>query len=315
MEHPLTVAARVSRNPHELYEKAFGYFQELFNLRPSQDMAKVELLGHLPDFIYEDRSRLNPVITGALWAMLERRSRIEGDPSDPREGIALSAIPDYVRFRNIADVVEDDLDVEESLDRELLRQRGDAVVVIKSIKPPLPPWVERLDGIICIQGKICGQDLLESELVRNRVRYWERCDYPKYKRFLHALDRFAKVQQRLAIGRNEDPLRRLYRDKTVEQLRIAKRKLKAKFQERRAERDSAEDELEIIAWAEEATKDPDVTFLGENQDRWLEFVRSNPLHFKKLVMYGSAEKLDDELMAFAKNKKSANHLRRTTSQS
>jgi len=113
----LAIAARVSSNPNELYERAFAYFQNLFSLRPGIDMAEVELPGYLPDVIYEDRSQLNPVITGALFAMLEQRSRIEGDSRDPREGIALSAIPDYVRFCSIrdGDVVEENPQIENSL--------------------------------------------------------------------------------------------------------------------------------------------------------------------------------------------------------
>jgi hypothetical protein len=315
MEHPLAIAARVSSNPNELYERAFAYFQNLFSLRPGIDMAEVELPGYLPDVIYEDRSQLNPVITGALFAMLEQRSRIEGDSRDPREGIALSAIPDYVRFCSIA---TGDVDVEKSPDRELLaqRRRGSrdsrgAVVVVKNVQPP---WIKRLDDIICSQGGICGQDLLESELVRNRVRYWERCDYPKYERFLHGLDRFAKMQHRCAKGPNKDPLRRCHRDEAVKQLRIAVRKMKAKFLERKVERDLREAEQAIIALAEEIANDPGVTFLSDNRDRWLEFVRFD-FQVKNLIMNGSAELLYNEFVAFVKNKESPDHVRRTTSQS
>jgi len=178
-----------------------------------------------------------------------------------------------------------------------------------------PSWIEWLDDIICSQGGICGQDLLESELVRNRVRYWERCDYPKYERFLHALGRFAKVQQRRAKGRNTDPLRRYHQLETVKQLRIAVRKMKAKFLERKVERDLREAEQAIIALAEETTNDLDVTFLSDNRDRWLEFVKFDPFQFKNLVMNGSAGLLYYEFVAFVKNKKSPDHVRRTNSQS
>jgi hypothetical protein len=166
----------------------------------------------------------------------------------------------------------------------------------------------RLDEIIIAQGAITGAALLTSDLVLRRMSEWERTDMPKYKRWLKALDKAARVHQQRTSAPLTDPYLKEVKRVAVEQLRPVVARMKAKFAKQR--RLPTEQEI-VEAFAEE-TRDADAPpFLSHSHNRelWLKFYRRDPVAHLHL----SAEKLFDNFSAFVGMHGNAEYVRKKIS--
>lgn len=150
----------------------------------------------------------------------------------------------------------------------------------------------RLDEIIITQGAITGVALLTSDLALSRVSEWERTDLRKYKRWLKALDKAARIHQQRAAAPLQDVALPQVKRLAVEQLRPVVSRLQERFAKQRR---TPTPERIVEAFAEE-TRGPDVPFLSHahNRQLWLRFYRRDPVAHLHL----SAERLFDSFAAF-----------------
>lgn len=150
----------------------------------------------------------------------------------------------------------------------------------------------QLDEVIITQGAITGIALLTSDLVLTRVSEWERIDHLKYKRWLKALDKAARIHQQRAAAPLEDVALPQVKRLAVEQLRPVVSRLQERFAKQRR---TPTPEKIVEAFAEE-TRGLDVPFLSHehNRDLWLRFYRRDPVAYLHL----SPERLFDAFTAF-----------------
>jgi hypothetical protein len=161
------------------------------------------------------------------------------------------------------------------------------------VKSKLPgPVRELFDEIILTQGAITGMGLLASDIVMMRVLEWERGDYAKSKRWLGALDKFARVIQWKMKTPFGDPFLAEYKRQAVKQILPALTRLQDWH---RSQRTLPADQQIVEAFAEEA-KNPDLPFLHHphNWKRWLDFCREEPRTF----LTASPETLFDSFFGF-----------------
>jgi len=165
----------------------------------------------------------------------------------------------------------------------------------------------RLDEIILAQGAITGTGLLSSDLVLACVLEWERADSRKYRRWLRALDKAARVRQGTTAAPLADPFWREVKRRAVEELRPVVTSLRERLSAKR--RDVSEEEI-VETFAEEA-RDSGAPFLSDalNHGLWLRFFRRDPLAFRHL----SPEKLFDAFVALNTGHNKPEYVRRMIS--
>jgi hypothetical protein len=152
----------------------------------------------------------------------------------------------------------------------------------------VPKSAEHMDQIILEQVSISGVGLLASDLVKSRVHYWERNDYRKFKRWLRALAKAARVHQGMTPAPLNDPFQRDAKEQAVRELTPFVERLQAKFEE--MNRIPTKNEI-IDAFESEAVNH---RWLEDNLGRWREFVRTNPM----LLVHTTAADLFDHFAAF-----------------
>jgi hypothetical protein len=158
----------------------------------------------------------------------------------------------------------------------------------------MPPELQgQLDEIIITQGPITGHALLTSDLVLSRVFEWERKDYGKYKRWLRALNKAARVHQGKMTRPLTDPFLGEVKQAAVQQLRPVVARMQEKFAKQRR---MPEGQQIVAAFDEETRNNPDAPFLSHahNHELWLRFYRRDPVAYLHL----SPEKIFDEFTGF-----------------
>jgi hypothetical protein len=157
--------------------------------------------------------------------------------------------------------------------------------------PAKQQW--QLDEIIISQAGITGAALLTSDLVLTRVSEWERTDLAKYRRWLKALDRAARIHQQRMSAPLSDPYLKEVKRVAVQQLKPVVARVKARISKMRV----WPTPQEIVAAFEEETwsaQAPLILSHHHNRELWLRFYRRDPVAHLHL----SAEKLFDAFTAF-----------------
>lgn len=170
------------------------------------------------------------------------------------------------------------------------------------ILAPVPDnFYPRLDEIIITQSGITGAAVLASDLVATRASEWERSDYRKYKRWLKALDKAARIHQRITAAPLDLAHLPEVKRRVVEELRPVVARLRERFAKERVlpgKNKDADSRLreEILAAFSEEIRDADAPFLAHEHNRQLllQFYRRDPVAYWHL----SAERLFDEFTAF-----------------
>jgi hypothetical protein len=149
-----------------------------------------------------------------------------------------------------------------------------------------------LDDIILDQAATIGAGIFASEVAHSRILEWEHHDYGKFKHCLRALDKAARVHQRMMPTPLTDPFRRKVKQRALTELRPALKRLQEEFKARR-ERPTKNETLE--AFVREASN-PRLSFLSNSHNLrlWIEFLQIDPLS----LLTTSAADLFDNFAAF-----------------
>jgi hypothetical protein len=145
----------------------------------------------------------------------------------------------------------------------------------------MPPELHKeLDEIILAQAKIVGNGLIASDVVLFRVLKWEREDRAKTVRWLRALDKAARVLQRMVATPLNDPFLREHKKAALEQLRPALIRFQKQFRAKNIPDSEANEDNIVKAFAAEA-RDPLFPFLSNahNFKLWMDFCKSDPYIF------------------------------------
>lgn len=159
---------------------------------------------------------------------------------------------------------------------------------------PVPPELQAtFDEIIISQGAVTGDVLLTSPLALSRVCEWGRKDYSKYKRWLKALDKAARIHQQKTSAPLNNPFLPDAKRVAVEEFRLVMTCIKERLSRKR--RTPSEQEL-ITALDEETRNNPDTPFLSKphNREQLLRFFRRDPV----TNLHLSPERLFDAYAAF-----------------
>jgi hypothetical protein len=155
---------------------------------------------------------------------------------------------------------------------------------------------EQLDDIILQQAATTGAGLSASDLVLSRMLDWERHDFGKFNRLLRALNKAARIHQRMTPTPLTDPFRHDVKERALTELRPVMKRLQDEFKVRRREPSG----IEIIAAFEREASKPELFFLNNphNLGLWLDFLRAHPDNPLSLLSSGAAEVFDN-FVAFA----------------
>jgi hypothetical protein len=162
-----------------------------------------------------------------------------------------------------------------------------------------PAMAHDFDAIILEQASTTGAGLSFCDVVMQRVLHWERHDYRKYKRWLRALDKAARIQNQKMAVPFSDPFRREAKEQAVEQLRpfLARLQRTLKTRTTRPKRREPAEQAkrrEILEAFAQEVENSGGSFLLQNLELWLRFVESNPYS----VPRSSPEGLFHEFAAF-----------------
>src|ERR1700730_1536764 len=174
----------------------------------------------------------------------------------------------------------------------------------------MPPETrEYLDDIILDQMATLGAGIFASEVAHSRSLEWQHHDYGKVKRCLRALDKAARVHQRIMPTPLTDPFRRKVKQRALTELRPTLKRLQEEFKARR--RQPTADEI-LETFVREASNS-EFSFLSNshNLGLWIEFLRINPLS----LLSSSAVDLFDNFAAFVTSHKSDYTRRKFSSKS
>ncbi len=170
----------------------------------------------------------------------------------------------------------------------------------------MPKVIEQLDDIILAQAATIGAGIFASDLAYSRFLEWQHHDYDKLRRCLRALDKAARIHQRLTPAPLTDPNRKRVKELALKELRPVLDRLQKEFKARRQQ--PTEDEI-LKAFEREANN-PDLSFLsnGHNLGLWIDFLRIDPVS----LLSESAVQLFDHFNAYVTSHK-PDYTRRKTS--
>jgi hypothetical protein len=155
-----------------------------------------------------------------------------------------------------------------------------------------PDMLLTLDEIILEQGARTGSKIQASDLVQTRVMHWEIYDYRKYKRWLRALDKAARVQAGLNKPPLDDPFLRAVKKAALEQLSPLVARMKDWHRKRRRVPD-ADDIIEQFCFEVRAGSFPWLSH-PHNHAKWMAFLKKYP----DSIVTVSAPELFDLFAAF-----------------
>jgi hypothetical protein len=166
---------------------------------------------------------------------------------------------------------------------------------------------EQLDDIILDQMGTLGGGIFASELAHSRWFEWERHDYSKVKRGLRALDKAARIHQRMRPTPLTDPFRHERKEQALTELGPVLKRMEEEFKSLR--RQPTDDQI-LKAFEREASK-PELSFLSNkhNLNLLLESLRTNP---RSLLSWSAAD-VYDNFYAFITKHKSDYTRRRVSS--
>jgi hypothetical protein len=262
--NPLSAAVAAFRDrPDDLCRESFKHFQTLFrsSQAKAREMQEIQLISYLPANVYQDRGTLGAVITGAMMATFTHQAETRDvDARCLPAAIALGSAETMEEIKMCLACLPDDA-------------------------------CHQLDEIILRQGVLTGSGLLASDIVLMRVLQWERHDLAKTERWLRALRKAARIQQRKQAAPLSDPFWNEVKERTLDQLRPIVARMRAWYKGKRENPTRAEI---VEAFAKESSN-PDLSILTEsNRDLWMAFCCYNPQAFLRL----SAENLFDEFVGY-----------------
>lgn len=151
---------------------------------------------------------------------------------------------------------------------------------------------QQLDEIILKQCGITGNALLTSDLVLSRASEWERTDYRRYRLWLKALEKAARIHQQRTPAPIDTVFLPAVKKLAIEELRP----VVARIRERFARQHRTPSEQEIVEAFAKETHNPDLPFLSHKHNRklWLRFYQSDPVAYLNF----SPERLFDAFTAF-----------------